>query len=57
MTVIRHVTPVDIPAPITTDITTDFCTCGATYSTRNGDPDPSIYCSWMDVHVPHMEDK
>lgn len=54
---IRHTTntqPTDLPLP--EDLTTDICTCGAAYSTRDCDPDPTIYGLWLDHHMPHLEE-
>jgi hypothetical protein len=31
--------------------TTDICGCGATYRTRDGDPDPYLYGVWWDHHI------
>lgn len=58
MTVIRHVTPVDMPAPIITDEDPleDWCDkCLVSYGTRAGNPDPTIYGYWLDLHGPHIE--
>jgi hypothetical protein len=46
--------PTNIPA-LTVDITTDTCRCGASYQTRDGDPDPVVYRSWLDVHDEHFD--